>query len=93
MGLGPQEPFHFLGNSSRFELFLGNLQYPAQGIVVGAGAEPATATTIVDRIDRNDHRLGSATIASTATIIDCSIALTSNIIDGKGRNDHLSHRS
>ena len=62
MGLGPQKPFHFLGNSSRFEFFLGNLQYPGQGILVGAGAEPATATTIVDRIDRNDHRLGSATI-------------------------------
>jgi hypothetical protein len=62
VGLGPQEPSHFLGNSSRFELFLGNLQYPAQGILVGAGAEPATATTIVDRIDRNDYRLGSATI-------------------------------
>jgi hypothetical protein len=62
VGLGPQEPFHFLGNPSRFILFLGNLQYPAQGILVGADAEPATATTIVDCIDRNDHRLGSATI-------------------------------
>jgi hypothetical protein len=59
---------------------------------VGTETEAATATTIVDRIDRNDHRLGSATIASTATIIDWSIALTSNIIDGKGRNDHRSHR-
>jgi hypothetical protein len=50
---------------------------PVQGIPARIGAEPAFATTIIDRIDHNDrnvHRLHlsqRSSNASTVTIIDC----------------------